>query len=310
MSNARDRIERALKKSKARYTEIRLEETQSTRVVFRGKVLDAVTETLDRGGIVRCLAPEGGWGTATFNDWDSLERKVDEALACARAVPSDKVILADVAPVTDEVRAKLATDFRSVSLATKVETLRAYNEIMLREPEVRSTSTIYRDAMQTVHYGNSNGAWIVEERPLIDFYCTAEAVRGDDVQTATEAQTMANKGFESVLGREDMARVFTLFPRLKERTKQVAGTMSGGEQQMLAIGRAMMARPTLLLLDEPSMGLAPILVEQIFATVVEINKSGVTILLVEQNAARTVEFADRTYVLRSGSLALEWARDA
>ncbi|MCC6626562.1 MAG: ABC transporter ATP-binding protein [Chloroflexi bacterium] len=104
--------------------------------------------------------------------------------------------------------------------------------------------------------------------------------------------------------REDMARVFTLFPRLKERTKQVAGTMSGGEQQMLAIGRAMMARPTLLLLDEPSMGLAPILVEQIFATVVEINKSGVTILLVEQNALMALGIANRGYVLQTGEVVL------
>jgi len=103
---------------------------------------------------------------------------------------------------------------------------------------------------------------------------------------------------------EDMDRVFTLFPRLQERDKQKAGTMSGGEQQMLAIGRAMMARPKLLLLDEPSMGLAPILVERIYETVAEINKLGTTILLVEQNANFALEYSSRGYVLETGTIAL------
>jgi branched-chain amino acid transport system ATP-binding protein len=102
--------------------------------------------------------------------------------------------------------------------------------------------------------------------------------------------------------REDMDRVFGLFPRLKERTKQEAGTMSGGEQQMLAIGRALMSRPRLLLLDEPSMGLAPVLVERIFEIIREINKQGTTILLVEQNANVALEIATRGYVLESGTI--------
>jgi branched-chain amino acid transport system ATP-binding protein len=102
--------------------------------------------------------------------------------------------------------------------------------------------------------------------------------------------------------REDMERVFELFPRLQERVKQEAGTMSGGEQQMLAIGRAIMSRPKLLLLDEPSMGLAPVLVERIFQTIQEINEQGTTILLVEQNANVALEIATRGYVLESGSI--------
>ena len=102
--------------------------------------------------------------------------------------------------------------------------------------------------------------------------------------------------------REDMDRVFALFPRLKERTKQEAGTMSGGEQQMLAIGRALMSRPRLLLLDEPSMGLAPVLVERIFEIIREINKQGTTILLVEQNANVALEIATRGYVLETGTI--------
>jgi branched-chain amino acid transport system ATP-binding protein len=105
--------------------------------------------------------------------------------------------------------------------------------------------------------------------------------------------------------KEDMEGVFTLFPRLAERRTQKAGTMSGGEQQMCAIGRAMMARPKLLMLDEPSMGLAPIFVERIFETIVEINKQGTPILLVEQNALMVLEVADRGYVLETGSIVLE-----
>jgi branched-chain amino acid transport system ATP-binding protein len=104
--------------------------------------------------------------------------------------------------------------------------------------------------------------------------------------------------------REDMERVFTLFPRLAERRTQRAGTMSGGEQQMCAIGRALMARPTLLMLDEPSMGLAPIFVERIFETIVEVNKEGTSILLVEQNALMALHVADRGYVLETGTVAL------
>ena len=103
---------------------------------------------------------------------------------------------------------------------------------------------------------------------------------------------------------EDLDRVFSLFPRLQEREKQKAGTMSGGEQQMLAIGRAMMARPKLLLLDEPSMGLAPVLVERIYETVEEINKQGTTILLVEQNANYALDVSRRGYVLETGEVAL------
>jgi branched-chain amino acid transport system ATP-binding protein len=102
----------------------------------------------------------------------------------------------------------------------------------------------------------------------------------------------------------DLERVYELFPRLKERERQKAGTMSGGEQQMLAIGRALMANPKLLLLDEPSMGIAPVLVERIYETIVEINRQGTTILLVEQNANYALEVSKRAYVLETGAVAL------
>jgi len=103
---------------------------------------------------------------------------------------------------------------------------------------------------------------------------------------------------------EDFERIYALFPRLQEREKQKAGTMSGGEQQMLAIGRALMARPKLLMLDEPSMGIAPILVQRIYETIGEINRSGVAILLVEQNANYALEAARRGYVLETGRVVL------
>lgn len=103
---------------------------------------------------------------------------------------------------------------------------------------------------------------------------------------------------------EDMERVFSLFSRLKERRHQEAGTLSGGEQQMLAVGRALMGRGTLMILDEPSMGLAPILVEEVFRTIVEVRKSGMTILLVEQNANMALAIADRGYVLETGRIVL------
>jgi branched-chain amino acid transport system ATP-binding protein len=99
--------------------------------------------------------------------------------------------------------------------------------------------------------------------------------------------------------------VFSKFPRLKERMKQRGGTLSGGEQQMLAMGRALMARPKILLLDEPSMGLAPIIVQEIFSIIQEINQSGTTILLVEQNAHMALSIANRAYVIETGSIVLE-----
>jgi len=122
------------------------------------------------------------------------------------------------------------------------------------------------------------------------------------VRENLEMGAFSRKDTSAVKG--DMERVFELFPRLHERMGQKGGTLSGGEQQMLAIGRALMARPKILLLDEPSMGLAPILVETIFQTVVDINKQGVTVLLVEQNAVMALQIANRGYVLETGTIVL------
>ena len=119
----------------------------------------------------------------------------------------------------------------------------------------------------------------------------------------------ADRGNRKAVG-EDLDRVFDLFPRLKERESQKAGTMSGGEQQMLAIGRALMGQPKLLLLDEPSMGIAPILVERIYETIAEINKQGMTILLVEQNANFALDVSKRGYVLETGKVVMSDASDS
>jgi len=109
---------------------------------------------------------------------------------------------------------------------------------------------------------------------------------------------------DNVAIAQDIERVFNTFPRLKERRDQLAGTMSGGEQQMLAMGRALMSRPKVLLLDEPSMGLSPIMVDKIFEVIQEVSAQGVTILLVEQNASRALQIADRGYVMESGLITL------
>jgi len=161
----------------------------------------------------------------------------------------------------------------------------------------------------------SRGSILLEEQSLVDVPPHAIVSRG--VAHVPEGRRIFNRltvrenltmgaylrSDSGITG--DLDRVFGLFPRLAERLTQVAGTLSGGEQQMLAIGRALMARPRLLLLDEPSMGLAPVLVEQIFDTILDINRQGMTILLVEQNAAMALSIAHRGYVLETGSIALE-----
>ena len=120
------------------------------------------------------------------------------------------------------------------------------------------------------------------------------------VQENLEMGAYINKS----VSQEDLDMVFNYFPRLQERRKQIAGTLSGGEQQMLAMSRALMSHPKLMMLDEPSMGLAPIIVDQVFGIIKELHKSGTTILLVEQNARKALQIADRAYVLETGSITL------
>ena len=123
----------------------------------------------------------------------------------------------------------------------------------------------------------------------------------DNLEMGAYSRRVTNRAERQAV-KNDMEKVFDIFPRLKERVRQVAGTLSGGEQQMLAMGRALMARPRLLLLDEPSMGLAPILVDEIFSVVRGINEAGTTILLVEQNAYKALALASRAYILETGEI--------
>jgi branched-chain amino acid transport system ATP-binding protein len=136
--------------------------------------------------------------------------------------------------------------------------------------------------------------------------CQAPEGRGTFVGMTVEENldmgAYTRKDRRTAAYKQDLDRVFTLFPRLLERRSQFAGTMSGGEQQMLAIGRALMSRPRVLLLDEPSMGLAPKLIQQIFSIIVEINQQGTTVLLVEQNAAQALRISDVAYVLETGTV--------
>jgi branched-chain amino acid transport system ATP-binding protein len=132
---------------------------------------------------------------------------------------------------------------------------------------------------------------------------------GMSVMENLEMGCYARKDRKSTAKDQDLERVLHLFPRLQERIKQSGGTLSGGEQQMLAIGRALMSRPRLLLLDEPSMGLAPMLINQIFTIVREINEQGTTVLLVEQNASQALRLAERAYVLETGRVVKEGSGD-
>jgi branched-chain amino acid transport system ATP-binding protein len=159
-------------------------------------------------------------------------------------------------------------------------------------------------AGDVVYLGESikgKGAWDLAKKGLV----MVPEGRGTFTRmTITENLQMGAYNRNDGEIQADMDKVFGLFPRLKERAKQLAGTMSGGEQQMLAMGRALMARPKVLLLDEPSMGLSPIMVDKIFEVVNDIHQQGVTILLVEQNASRALELANRGYVMESGEVTM------
>jgi branched-chain amino acid transport system ATP-binding protein len=172
---------------------------------------------------------------------------------------------------------------------------------------LRSVTGLIKPASGTIHYNNMD----------ITGKKTLEVVKSGIVLVPEGRKVFAtltvhenlvlgaysNKDRKSV--NDDMENVFTLFPRLKERIKQKAGTFSGGEQQMLAVGRALMSKPKLLMMDEPSLGLAPLIVKSIFEIIQNINKLGVTILLIEQNAKAALEIADYGYVMETGNIVLE-----
>ena len=200
-----DRIQAALDGSPADYTEIRLEERDATSVVYRGADLETASAVIDAGGIVRCMCKDGGWGIATFNDRDDLQRKVQQAYECARVAQNEEAIeLAPISVCQDQIAVTLDHDFRNVPLATKVALAQSYNAIMLQQDQIVDTQSYYNDTFSRTWYGNSEGALIREERPMVTMYAVAIARDGDNVQTAAESRS-GQRGFDYVQGLEGLA---------------------------------------------------------------------------------------------------------
>lgn len=175
---------------------------------------------------------------------------------------------------------------------------------------LKTISGILKPAQGVINFEGKDIQTIAPHNRVLEGLCQAPEGRGIfpgmSVLENLEMGKFARPDWKNEL-KEDLDRVYTLFPRLKERQNQSGGTLSGGEQQMLSIGRALMARPRLLLLDEPSMGLAPMFIQQIFKIIREIQIQGVSILLVEQNAAQALACANRAYILETGNIVKEGA---
>lgn len=175
---------------------------------------------------------------------------------------------------------------------------------------LKTISGILKPAQGVINFEGKDIQTIAPHNRVLEGLCQAPEGRGIfpgmSVLENLEMGKFARPDWKNEL-KEDLDRVYTLFPRLKERQNQSGGTLSGGEQQMLSIGRALMARPRLLLLDEPSMGLAPMFIQQIFKIIREIQSQGVSILLVEQNAAQALACANRAYILETGNIVKEGA---
>ncbi len=202
-----DRIRDAIQHSRADYTEIRIEERETTRVAFRGRDLETAGGNLDRGGVVRCLIKDHGWGIATFNDLDDLRLKVDQAYECAHVGRADApIMLAETEPVRDTVRVPVERDFRDVSLAEKKALIERYNDVMLSSsPHIVDTSAYYQDNFTRMLFANSEGTFIEEERPSVAVMSLATARRDDEIQQAHESLAGPH-GFEFVMDKDDLAR--------------------------------------------------------------------------------------------------------
>jgi TldD protein len=203
----RDRIQEALKHSKADYTEIRIEEKESTRAVFRGKDLEVANANIDKGGIVRCLIRNKGWGVATFNNLDDLLNKVDQAYQCAQvgSVP-EPIELASVEPVEKVETAEMKRDFRDISLAEKKALAERYNQVMLgHSSKIIDTQSAYADSFIHLTYANSEGSYIEQEKPSVVIFGFAVARDGDNVQQAHESLSSI-QGYEYVLNQDELIR--------------------------------------------------------------------------------------------------------
>jgi TldD protein len=203
----RDRILEALKRSKADYTEIRIEEKETTRVVFRGKELEVANANIDKGGIVRCLIKDKGWGVTTFNNLDELLNKTDQAYQCAKvgSVP-EAIELAEVESVEELTTVEMKRDFRDISLAEKKALAERYNQIVLgHSGKIIDTQTAYVDSFTHLVLANSEGTYIEQEKPSVVISAWAVARDGENVQQAHESLS-TTQGFEYVLGKDELAR--------------------------------------------------------------------------------------------------------
>ncbi|HEY5270577.1 MAG TPA: TldD/PmbA family protein [Anaerolineales bacterium] len=204
----RDRIQEALKRSKADYTEIRIEEKETTRVVFRGKELEVANANIDKGGIVRCLIKDKGWGVATFNNLDDLLNKADQAYQCAQvgSVP-EPIELAPVEPVEKVTTVEMKRDFRDISLAEKKALAERYNQVVLgHSDKIIDTQAVYSDSFSKVILANSEGTYIEQDRPSVVVGATAIARDGDNVQQAHDSLA-SRQGYEYVLDKDEMVRM-------------------------------------------------------------------------------------------------------
>jgi TldD protein len=201
----KEKIQAALRASKADYTEIRLEERESTRVVYRGQDLETASAVIDRGGIVRCLVKDGGWGVATFNDLSDLPYRVQQAYEGARAIQGEPVELAPIPVSKDSITVSLERDFRGVSLTEKRALAEAYNGILLAfDPHIVDTRTAYVDTFSRITFANSEGTLIEEERPNITAFFMAVARENGNVQRAFDGVSKV-AGYEVVVGHHAMA---------------------------------------------------------------------------------------------------------
>ncbi len=202
----RDRIQTALRSSKADYVEIRLEERESSRVVFRGQDLETASVVLDRGGIVRCLVRDRGWGIATFNDLEDLSHRVQQAYEGARAIEGEEPIELVPTPVSeDTITVPLERDFRGITLTEKTALAKEYNGILLGyDPRIVDTQTIYADAFSRITFASSDGTYIEEERPAVNVTCIAAARENGNVQQGFEGVAKV-AGFETAVGHQVLA---------------------------------------------------------------------------------------------------------
>jgi TldD protein len=201
----KDKIQAALRASKADYTEIRLEERESTRVVYRGQDLETASAVIDRGGIVRCLVKDGGWGVATFNDLSDLPHRVQQAYEGARAIQGEPVELAPTPVSEDTITVDLSRDFRGISMDEKRALAEDYNQILLGfDPRIVDTQTAYVDTFRRATFANSEGTLIEEERPNVTTFFMAVARENGNVQRAFDGVSKV-AGYEVVVGHHAMA---------------------------------------------------------------------------------------------------------